>query len=57
VARHGDAIFDSDSVDGMNGTTSQRPWRMRALMLVRSITSALAHSADGGFLNGLALAD
>jgi len=59
VARHGYAIFNSDAVDGDE-------WHdvgcahagMRALVEVEvDHFRSLADAADGGFLNGLALAD
>ena len=59
MARHGDAVFNSDAID-------RDKWhdigcahaRVRALMLGEiDQLRGLAYAANGGFLNGLALAD
>ena len=56
---HGDAVFNGDAVDRDEGNDVGRAHaRMRARVDVEvDEFGGLAHAADGGFLNGLALAD
>ena len=59
VARHGYAVFDGDAFDGdeRNDVGSAHA-RVRTLMLGEiEHFGGLAHAANGGFLDGLALAD
>ena len=59
MARHGDAVFDGDAVDGdERNDIGCAHARVRALMLGEiDQFGGLADAANGGFLNGLALAD
>ena len=59
VARHGDAVFDGDAIDGDEGHDIGRThsW-MRTLMFGEiEQLRGLPYPADGGFLNGFAFAD
>ena len=58
VAGHSHAVFNGDAVDGDEGNYVGRAHaRMRARMDIEvDDFSGFAHAADGGFLNGFALA-